>query len=98
MTHATSSAPQPELTAIFADLQAHFLQVIVPLWQGPGWNADLALPYEAAASKSKAYYEKIASEANVLRILGKLSPKRMRFTGKENFDDVKISAKDEVVR
>ncbi len=47
MTHATSSAPQPELTAIFADLQAHFLQVIVPLWQGPGWNADLALPYEA---------------------------------------------------
>lgn len=54
--------------------------------------------WSAAASKSKAYYEKIASEANVLRILGKLSPKRMRFTGKENFDDVKISAKDEVVR
>ena len=52
----------------------------------------------AAANQSKAYYEKIASEANVLRILGKLSPQRMRFTAKENFDDEKISAKDEVVR
>jgi len=28
-------------------VQQHFLDVIVPLWQGPGWNADLALPYEA---------------------------------------------------
>jgi outer membrane protein len=54
--------------------------------------------WAAAASKSKAYYEKIASEANVLRILGKLSPQRMRFTEKKNFDDEKISAKDEVVR
>ena len=52
----------------------------------------------AAANQSKAYYEKIASEANVLRILGKLSPQRMRFTEKKNFDDEKISAKDEVVR
>lgn len=47
MTHASSSALQPELTAVFAALQAHFLHVIVPLWQGPGWNAALALPYEA---------------------------------------------------
>ncbi|MDY9921103.1 MAG: TolC family protein [Synergistota bacterium] len=54
--------------------------------------------WSAAASKSKAYYEKITSEANVLRILGKLSPQRMRFTAKENFNDEKISAKDEVVR
>ena len=36
-----------ELTATFAAVQQHFRQVIVPLWQGPGWNADLALPFEA---------------------------------------------------
>lgn len=47
MPHAPRSAPQPELTALFARVQAHFRQVIVPLWQGPGWNADMALPYEA---------------------------------------------------
>ncbi|PMZ78499.1 AGE family epimerase/isomerase [Pseudomonas sp. FW305-70] len=41
------SASQPELTALFASVQQHFLNVIVPLWQGPGWNADMALPYEA---------------------------------------------------
>ena len=37
----------PELTALFSDVQQHFVNVIVPLWQGPGWNADMALPYEA---------------------------------------------------
>ena len=47
MPHAPRSAPQPELAALFAMVQAHFRQVIVPLWQGPGWNADMALPYEA---------------------------------------------------
>jgi mannose/cellobiose epimerase-like protein (N-acyl-D-glucosamine 2-epimerase family) len=41
------SASQPELTALFASVQQHFQDVIVPLWQGPGWNADMALPYEA---------------------------------------------------
>jgi len=40
-------ASQPELTALFASVQQHFQDVIVPLWQGPGWNADMALPYEA---------------------------------------------------
>jgi mannose-6-phosphate isomerase len=35
------------LTALFASVQQHFEDVIVPLWQGPGWNADMALPYEA---------------------------------------------------
>jgi mannose-6-phosphate isomerase len=35
------------LTALFASVQQHFQDVIVPLWQGPGWNADMALPYEA---------------------------------------------------
>ncbi|MDF2644107.1 MAG: N-acylglucosamine 2-epimerase [Pseudomonas sp.] len=47
MSQASSSASTPELTSVFAALQAHFLRVIVPLWQGPGWNAQLALPYEA---------------------------------------------------
>lgn len=47
MPHAPRSASQPELTALFASVHQHFRDVIVPLWQGPGWNADLALPYEA---------------------------------------------------
>lgn len=47
MSQASSSASTPDLTSIFAALQEHFLRVIVPLWQGPGWNPQLALPYEA---------------------------------------------------
>lgn len=47
MPDVANSAFTPELTATFAAVQAHFRQVIVPLWQGPGWNAELALPYEA---------------------------------------------------
>ena len=47
MQPVSRSASQPELTALFASVQQHFQEVIVPLWQGPGWNAELALPYEA---------------------------------------------------
>ncbi|MHC8364969.1 AGE family epimerase/isomerase [Pseudomonas sp. ZT5P21] len=47
MPPVSRSASQPELTALFASVQQHFQDVIVPLWQGPGWNAELALPYEA---------------------------------------------------
>ena len=47
MPHACRSTFLPELTALFSNVQQHFLNVIVPLWQGPGWNADMALPYEA---------------------------------------------------
>ncbi|MGV8916470.1 MAG: AGE family epimerase/isomerase [Pseudomonas sp.] len=47
MPDVSSSASKPELTTVFAALQLHFHDVIVPLWQGPGWNAELALPYEA---------------------------------------------------
>ncbi|KJZ49194.1 AGE family epimerase/isomerase [Pseudomonas fluorescens] len=47
MPPVSRSASQPELTALFASVQRHFQDVIVPLWQGPGWNADMALPYEA---------------------------------------------------
>ena len=44
------SDPRPtpsELTTRIARLRQHFAERIVPLWQGPGWNADMALPYEA---------------------------------------------------
>ncbi|MCP1441930.1 mannose-6-phosphate isomerase [Pseudomonas sp. GGS8] len=47
MPPVSRSASQPELTTLFASVQQHFQNVIVPLWQGPGWNADMALPYEA---------------------------------------------------
>lgn len=36
-----------ELSAVFSAVQQHFMDVIVPLWQGPGWNAEMALPFEA---------------------------------------------------
>ncbi len=47
MPDVSSSASTPELNALFSAVQDHFRQVIVPLWQGPGWNAEMALPYEA---------------------------------------------------
>lgn len=47
MPDVSSSAPQPDLNAVFASVQAHFLQTIVPVWLNAGWNAQLALPYEA---------------------------------------------------
>ncbi|MEB0079351.1 AGE family epimerase/isomerase [Pseudomonas sp. CCI3.2] len=47
MPDVSSSASQSEMTAVFAAIQLHFQQVIVPLWLGPGWNSQLALPYEA---------------------------------------------------
>ena len=53
MPHACRSTSLPELTALFSDVQQHFLNVIVPLWQGPGWNADMALPYEALDAAHK---------------------------------------------
>ena len=31
----------------FAEIEQHFHQVVLPLWYGPGWNSELALPYEA---------------------------------------------------
>jgi mannose-6-phosphate isomerase len=53
MPPVSRSASQPELTALFASVQQHFQDVIVPLWQGPGWNADMALPYEALDAEHK---------------------------------------------
>ena len=53
MPDVTPSPFAPELTATFAAVQQHFRQVIVPLWQGPGWNAELALPYEALSPEHR---------------------------------------------
>lgn len=60
-------------------------------------SAESAL-WTATANTSKAYYEKIASEANVLRILGKLSPERLHFNVKESSDGKKMSERDEVAK
>jgi mannose-6-phosphate isomerase len=53
MPDVSSSASQPELTDLFAAVQQHLREVIVPLWQGPGWNAELALPYEALDAEDR---------------------------------------------
>ena len=47
MPDASRPALSPELTSLFAAVHQHFHDVIVPMWQGPGWNAELALPYES---------------------------------------------------
>ncbi|MHC8303967.1 AGE family epimerase/isomerase [Pseudomonas sp. PB3P13] len=47
MPHQPRSTSRSELNVLFTSVQQHFRDVIVPLWQGPGWNADMALPYEA---------------------------------------------------
>nr|BFD39352.1 AGE family epimerase/isomerase [Pseudomonas sp. FFPRI_1] len=44
VAHRTFS---PESKALFRAVHQHFQEVIVPLWLGPGWNPQLALPYEA---------------------------------------------------
>ncbi|HEN8713911.1 TPA: AGE family epimerase/isomerase [Pseudomonas putida] len=40
------SDPRPT-PAELARFNQHFAERIVPLWLGPGWNAEMALPYEA---------------------------------------------------
>ncbi|MDD2060152.1 AGE family epimerase/isomerase [Pseudomonas sp. GD03860] len=45
---------QPELPALLDQVQAHFDQRIVPLWLGPGWNAEMALPYEALDAHARS--------------------------------------------
>jgi len=47
MPDASLPSDKPELCTVFTRVQQHFMDVIVPLWQGPGWNAEMALPYEA---------------------------------------------------
>lgn len=53
-TSAFMSNPRPtpsELSTCLASVREHFAERIVPLWQGPGWNADMALPFEALDAK-----------------------------------------------
>jgi mannose-6-phosphate isomerase len=38
------------LAAMVADLRAHYQEVVLPIWIGPGFNETLALPYEAVSS------------------------------------------------
>ncbi|WP_285424108.1 AGE family epimerase/isomerase [Pseudomonas sp. efr-133-TYG-103a] len=47
MPDVSLPAAKSSLSAIFAEVQQHFMRVVVPLWQGPGWNAQMALPFEA---------------------------------------------------
>ncbi|WP_213875500.1 AGE family epimerase/isomerase [Pseudomonas sp. dw_358] len=37
----------PSLAPLVDATRTHFLQKVMPLWLGPGWDAELALPYEA---------------------------------------------------
>lgn len=37
----------PAQSSPLAEVQQHFDRCIVPLWEGPGWNPELALPFEA---------------------------------------------------
>ncbi|MET0949226.1 MAG: AGE family epimerase/isomerase [Pseudomonas sp.] len=53
MPDVSSSASHSDSNTVFAALEEHFLRVIVPLWLGPGWNADLALPYEAVDAEHR---------------------------------------------
>jgi mannose-6-phosphate isomerase len=53
MSDVSSSASLSELNTLFASVQTHFLRVIVPLWLGPGWNAQLGLPYEAVDAEHR---------------------------------------------
>lgn len=42
-----ASHQHPQLAETFATVWQHFLHSIVPLWEGPGWNTELQLPFEA---------------------------------------------------
>ncbi|MDP4571524.1 AGE family epimerase/isomerase [Pseudomonas sp. LPH60] len=53
MPDVSRSATSPESSALFNAMQQHFQKVIVPLWQGPGWNPQLALPYEALDAEQR---------------------------------------------
>ena len=47
---AFMSTPSPAPSDFDARLhrfRQHLADTLVPLWQGPGWNAEMALPYEA---------------------------------------------------
>jgi mannose/cellobiose epimerase-like protein (N-acyl-D-glucosamine 2-epimerase family) len=47
MSIARTAAPDAGLLALVADLRRHFDQVVLPLWQGSGFNTAMQLPYES---------------------------------------------------
>ena len=53
MPDACLPTAKSELSAVFAEAQQHFMRVVVPLWQGPGWNAEMALPFEAVDAQHR---------------------------------------------
>ena len=53
MPDASLPTAKSELSALFTELQQHFMRVVVPLWQGPGWNAEMALPFEAVDAQHR---------------------------------------------
>ncbi|WP_375139158.1 AGE family epimerase/isomerase [Pseudomonas entomophila] len=44
---STPSSALSDFDARLRRFRHHLDDILVPLWQGPGWNADMALPYEA---------------------------------------------------
>lgn len=47
MLDVSRPTPSPDSNAVFQAVHQHFHEVVVPLWLGPGWNPQLALPFEA---------------------------------------------------
>ncbi len=42
--------PDPTLHAALAATQAHFREILLPLWQGAGFDSELGLPFEAVSA------------------------------------------------
>ncbi|MBD8474033.1 AGE family epimerase/isomerase [Pseudomonas sp. CFBP 8770] len=42
--------PDPTLHAALAATQAHFREIVLPLWQGAGFDSELGLPFEAVSA------------------------------------------------
>ncbi|MBD8683245.1 AGE family epimerase/isomerase [Pseudomonas sp. CFBP 13719] len=42
--------PDPTLHAALAATQAHFREIVLPLWQGAGFDNELGLPFEAVSA------------------------------------------------
>jgi mannose-6-phosphate isomerase len=49
MSTGRTTVPDAGLLALVADLRRHFDQVVMPLWQGRGFNPAMQLPYESVA-------------------------------------------------
>jgi len=47
MDATAAAAPDRSLLDLVATLRRHFESVVLPMWSGPGFNAEKGLPYEA---------------------------------------------------